>query len=85
MITLTVKKVAKAKEGIRNPYELKVFLNCSYSVASRLWKGKPLPRFETLDKLTQDFDCEITDLFTWKAGTRAPSRPKRSKARVGVR
>ncbi len=67
MIKIIIAEMA-GKRGLKNAYALQKALNCSPTMASRLWKGKFLQiGIETLDSLCELFQCLPSDLLVFQS------------------
>jgi DNA-binding Xre family transcriptional regulator len=76
MIKVTIRRAAK-RAGIKTAYQLQKRAAISPAVAADLWRGNTLPRLDTLDKLCDVLDCELSDLVQRNGHTK-PRSPKRS-------
>lgn len=57
------------KRGFMNAFALQKGLNCSPTMASRLWKGNfKQIGISTLNKLCDLLDCETSDLISFQSG-----------------
>jgi DNA-binding Xre family transcriptional regulator len=83
MITVTI-QAAALRRGVKNAYQLQLIAGISPAVAADLWRGKKLPRLETLDNLCEVLGCELTDLIQRNGKAHVSSTAKRSqKKRAG--
>lgn len=92
VITVNTKRVA-LKRGIKSPYELAKRLGRTEDkpptgmlvLAHRLWKGKPRPTLDTIDKLMDALgDCDLSELLIHTPNRRTRSRtPPKNKGRNG--
>jgi DNA-binding Xre family transcriptional regulator len=83
MITVTIQEAAM-RRGVKNAYQLQLLAKLSPAVAADLWRGKKLPRLETLDKICGVLRCEISDLIQRNGKAHVSPAAKRSqKKRVG--
>jgi DNA-binding Xre family transcriptional regulator/predicted DNA-binding transcriptional regulator AlpA len=75
MIRIKIADIAKEK-GLERAYALQKALDCSPTMASKLWKGtfKQIG-IETIDRLCQLLDCEPSDFIVYDSG-----KPKAQKA-----
>jgi excisionase family DNA binding protein len=63
MIKIKLQKTARAR-GLTTAYTLQKALNCSPTMASRLWNGRfKQIGIETIGSLCDSFDCQPNDLF----------------------
>lgn len=66
MIEIRIKTIAEEK-GYKNAYALQKALNCSPTLASRLWKSDfSMISVETLDKLCYLFNSSSSDLISYR-------------------
>jgi excisionase family DNA binding protein len=65
MINIKIAEIAK-RNGLNNAYALQRALNCSPTMASRLWKGEfKQIGIETVDNLCELFACFPSDLIVF--------------------
>jgi DNA-binding Xre family transcriptional regulator len=65
MINIKIAEIAK-RNGLNNAYALQRALNCSPTMASRLWKGEfKQIGIETVDSLCELFACFPSDLIVF--------------------
>lgn len=64
MIELTVRQEAE-KRGLKTAYQLGIAEKIPQTLASRLWKGKPLPRLESLNILCDSWQVDLSALVRW--------------------
>jgi DNA-binding Xre family transcriptional regulator len=86
MIKIIIAEMAE-KRGLKNAYALQKALNCSPTMASRLWKGEfSQIGIETIDSLCELFQCLPSDLLVFRSKDKStrmqPEKPARELLEV---
>lgn len=78
MIKVTIRQEAE-RRGIKSSYGLARELGVGPSMAARLWKGKELPKLETIDKICTLWNCDLGALISCVPDRSAAKKSERKR------